>query len=138
MVSGDIEDLAELYRQFWDEKSEIENMQNIFKELEDNDHYIQLSALKEGNLVGSILGIVCESLYGKCEPFLVIEDFIVDKNYRHQGIGTALIEELEKRVKQKGCSYVILVTEKERKGAISFYESVGFKKGKHQGFKKKI
>ena len=62
----------------------------------------------------------------------------MDKNYRQQGIGTALLEELEKRAKQKGCSHVILVTEKERKGAIRFYESVGFKKGKHQGFKKKL
>ena len=52
MVSGDIEELAELYRQFWDEKSDIENMQDKFKGLKDNDHYIQLSALNEGNLVG--------------------------------------------------------------------------------------
>ena len=138
MTAEDIKELAELYKQFWNEESITEKMREKFTDLKTNDNYIYLSAFIQGNLVGSILGIVCESLYGECEPFLVIEDFIVDENYRQQGIGSALIEELEERAKKQGCTHIILVTEKERKGAIRFYETAGYKKGQHQGFKKSL
>ena len=134
----DIEELAELYKQFWDEESKVKKMRNKFAELKNNDHYIYLSAVKDEKLVGSMLGIICKSLYGECAPFLVIEDFIVDKDYRQQGVGSALMEEMEDYAAKRDCTHILLVTERERKGAIKFYESCGFQKGTHQGFKKKI
>jgi ribosomal protein S18 acetylase RimI-like enzyme len=34
--------------------------------------------------------------------------------------------------------YTKLVTEENRKDAISFYENIGFKAGEHKGYKKKL
>lgn len=134
----DIPQLAMLYSQFWNENSCIEKMQKQFKKLQQKDTHILLSAVDENQLIGSIMGIVCEELYGDCRPFLVIENMIVDKNSRKKGIGKALISELEKLAKERDCTQIILVTERDRLDACSFYESVGFHPTINKGYKKKI
>jgi GNAT superfamily N-acetyltransferase len=84
------------------------------------------------------MGIICYGLYGNCEQFLVVEDMIVDINYRRKGIGKRLFIELERLAKEKDCTQIILVTETYRKDACIFYESVGFDPIKNKGYKKKI
>jgi ribosomal protein S18 acetylase RimI-like enzyme len=49
----------------------------------------------------------------------------VKTTYRGAGIGRALMEELERRLRLKGClKYYLLVT-KDNQNAISFYENLG-------------
>lgn len=134
----DVPQLAMLYSQFWNENSCVEKMQKQFKKLQQKDTHILLSAVEENHLIGSIMGIVCEELYGECKPFLVIENMIVDKNIRKKGIGKALISELEKLAKERDCTQIILVTERDRLDACSFYESAGFHPTANKGYKKKI
>jgi len=80
---------------------------------------------------------VCDELYGDCLPFLVIENMIVDRGARRMGVGKALLNELEKRARERQCSQMILVTERNRTDACGFYESYGFSKD-HKGYKKKL
>ena len=134
----DIESLSKLYYQFWNEQSNVEKMVQKFNDLQNNGSYILLCAVESGQLIGSVMGVVCEELYGECEPFLVIENMVVDNTYRKKGIGKALFAELEKRAKAKGCTQIILVTETERKDACGFYESVGFHATTNKGYKKKL
>jgi len=134
----DMNSLAVLYSQFWGEKSDIAKMSEKFKQLQNDDAYILLCTEEQGKLTGSVMGIVCEELYGECEPFLVLENMVVDSNYRQRGIGRQLFAELEIRAKQKGCRQIILVTETNRKDARAFYESLGFHPADNKGYKKKI
>ena len=67
--------------------------------------------------MGSVMGIVCEELYGECQPFMVVEDVVVDRDHRRQGVGRALMMDLERRATERGCSYIIFVTEEDRTGA---------------------
>ena len=60
------------------------------------------------------MGIVCDELYGECNPFLVMEDLVVDKGYRKIGIGRALMIELEKFAKEWNCIQILFVTESDR------------------------
>lgn len=138
MKIEDIPELAALYKQFWNENSCIKKMQNQFKNLQRKNTHILLSAVEQNHLVGSVMGIICEELYGNCEPFLVIEDMIVDKNERKKGIGKALISELQRLAKERDCTQVILVTEANRLDACRFYESVGFHPSANRGYKKKL
>jgi ribosomal protein S18 acetylase RimI-like enzyme len=73
------------------------------------------------------MGVICEELYGDCKPFLVLENMIVDETYRNQGVGKALVSELEKIATKRNCTQVILVTESNRIDACKFYESAGYK-----------
>lgn len=138
MEEGDIPRLAVIYEQFWGETSDVEKMRRQFRKLENAETHIFLSAEEEGRLIGSVTGIVCGELYGQCAPFLVVENMIVDKDCRRQGAGSALLGELERRARSKGCSQMILVTESSRNDACGFYEAMGFPAGRNKGYKKKL
>ena len=138
LIQSDLGSLAELYEQFWGEKSSVEKMQRTYKRLKANTNYIFLVAEQKGHLSGALMGIICEELYGDCRPFLVIEDVIVDKAYRHTGIGTALMREIENRAVFHNCNYIIFVTESERTDAVQFYQSLGYSTDTYKGFKKRL
>lgn len=138
MVKEDIPGLALLYKQFWNEDSSIDLMETKFAQLQKNPNYLFLSAIEDNKLVGSVMGIICEELYGDCKPFLVIEDLIVDDNYRKKGIGKALMTEIERHAVAYNCYQILLITENSRIDTIAFYESIGFNPNTHKGFKKSL
>lgn len=57
----------------------------------------------------------------------LIEELVVDKEYRKQGIAGKLIEQLIDEVKFKQCAEVSVTTEFTNKAAISFYKKHGLK-----------
>jgi ribosomal protein S18 acetylase RimI-like enzyme len=134
----DLPQLAALYEQFWGEKSYPDAMEKQLETLKERGAHILLSAVEGDQLLGSVMGVVCGELYGDCSPFLVLENMIVDRECRRAGVGRALMAELEARARQRGCTQVILVTEKSRTDACGFYESVGFAPDKNTGYKKKL
>jgi ribosomal protein S18 acetylase RimI-like enzyme len=138
MVKEDIPELALLYKQFWNEDSTSRLMESKFVELGENPNYIFISALEGNHLIGSVSGIICEELYGECKPFLVIENLIVDHEYRRKGIGNALMTEIELRAIENDCYQIFLITHNDRLDAIAFYESLGFNPDTHKGFKKPL
>ncbi|GGL60708.1 GNAT family N-acetyltransferase [Sporolactobacillus putidus] len=137
MQLEDIPQLSVLYRQFWNEESDVVKMKKQFVKIREENTHILLSAIIENKLAGSVMGIVCEELYGDCKPFLVIENMIVDQTTRRAGVGRALLLELEKRAAERNCTQMILVTEEDRLDACSFYESYGFQRN-NRGYKKKL
>ena len=138
LTEADLPALAGLYKQFWDEESCLKRMQATFRRLKDDPDYIFLAARSDSGLLGSVMGIVCEELYGGCIPFMVVEDVIVDRDRRREGIGSALMCELEKYAVERNCGYILFVTESERIDAQRFYESLGYKPEAHKGFKKRL
>ena len=138
MVRDDIPQVAQLYHQFWNEESSrVEAMLHKYDTLQETGTHILLSAVENDRVIGTVMGVICHEIYGDCTAFLVLENLIVDKGYRNQGVGKALVSELESRVKGK-CAQVILVTEAERDEALAFYESIGYNPDTHRGFKKKL
>lgn len=133
----DLPQLAKLYQQFWNDESDVSKMEEQFDVIQmENNHIILVSEI--GNqVVGSVMGVVCRELYGDCRPFLVVENMIVDKEYRKQSIGSKLLAQLEILAKERDCTQMILVTEKDRLDACSFYEKCGFSKNT-TGYKKKL
>ena len=69
MQFSDIPELARLYYQFWREASDVEAMKRQFRRLEKTDTHILLCAEDDSRLIGSVMGIICEELYGDCHPF---------------------------------------------------------------------
>jgi ribosomal protein S18 acetylase RimI-like enzyme len=138
LTEYDLAPLAELFRQFWGEKSSPEKMRSTFSRLATNPAYILLAAKQNDLLVGFAMGIICEELYGNCKPFMVIEDVIVDKNQRGNGVGSALMRELEKCAIDHDCFQIIFVTEANRTEALGFYRSLGYEFEPYKGFKKRL
>ncbi len=138
MIAGDVESLSLLYKEFWGEDSDPYRMTGKFISLKENPAYILLSAVEGKRIVGSIMGIVCEELYGECEPFLVMEDFVVSADYRRRGVGKRLLESMEEAARSRGCRQIQFITETGRDGSVAFYASQGYDPNKQTGFKKKL
>lgn len=68
MQFSDIPELARLYYQFWRETSDVEAMKRQFRRLEKTDTHILLCEEDDSRLIGSVMGIICEELYGDCHP----------------------------------------------------------------------
>lgn len=100
MIKEDIPQLEILYRLYWNEKSDIEKMKEKFDEINKREDYIILSAEENNKLTGSVMGIVCQELYGPCKPFLVVENLVVAKDAQRKGVGKALMAEIEKFAKK--------------------------------------
>jgi Sortase and related acyltransferases len=137
MIPEDIPRLAEIYRQFWNTPSNIAKMETTFRALQERDTHLFLSAVENDELVGTVMGIVCDELYGECRPFLLIENLIVDQKHRRKGVARRLLTELENRARDCGCWQMILVTEADREDACAFYNANGFQLN-NAGFKKKL
>ncbi len=138
LTDDDLTPLAEMFQQFWGEKSSLERMRKTFSRLAANPAYILLAAKQNDRLAGFAMGIICEELYGNCKPFMVIEDLIVDSAQRRGGIGSALMRELEKCARNHDCCQIIFVTEADRTQAYRFYRSLGYESEPYKGFKKQI
>lgn len=57
----------------------IETMKKQFNRLHKNNSHIFISVLENKQLIGSVMGVIFEELYGDCKLFLVLENMIVDK-----------------------------------------------------------
>ncbi len=115
--------LMELYKALVPHDLSLEKAERTYDEMRANSEYLLLAAKKDGELLGSMLGICCQSL---TMPFLVVEDVIVKDGVREKGIGRKLMEALDEFAKSRNCAYAILVSSAFRTGAHQFYEKVGY------------
>lgn len=138
LTERDLAPLAELFKQFWGENSSLERMRHTFSKITSNPAYVLLAAKQENQLIGFVMGIICEELYGDCKPFMVIEDLVVDQNQRRSGAGSSLMQEIEQHAVANGCCQILLVTEGDRLESNQFYQSLGYNFEPYKGYKKKI
>ena len=134
----DFRPLSELYQQLIPNEVSLSKMKEVFDRNRDNPNNIVLAAKIDGKLVGSLLAIICEMLFGQCKSFMVVEDVIVDESVRGKGIGKALMKYIEQQAKLKSCSYIMLVTDFDRVGSQNFYKSLGYKTDEYCAFKKHL
>jgi ribosomal protein S18 acetylase RimI-like enzyme len=134
----DLAALAELYQQLQPNEPSVAKMRETLLAVEQDPNHIIIGARIDGKLVGSALGIVCQMLFGQCKSFMIIEDVVVDSEHRRDGVGTALMLEMEKLAVQQNCGYIMLITDEDRTGAQNFYKSLGYKSDSYRAFKKKL
>lgn len=114
-------------------------MRSALRNATSNQNHLVLGVKdSDGKLIGSGVGIICETLVGKCKPFVVIEDVVVDQTVRRTGVGRALMSALERAASERGCSYILLMTDADRLDATSFYSALGYDNQAYVGFKKTL
>ncbi|NMM63012.1 GNAT family N-acetyltransferase [Clostridium sp. P21] len=133
----DLNDLNNLYEQLLNKKADSKKLKNKFEFIDSNKNYILVGAKDDdNNLVGSLLGIICQDIAGDCKPFMVVDNVIVKSNCRRMGIGKALMSFIEDIARKEDCYFTMLVSAFCRKGAHKFYESIGYNNDVVKGFKK--
>lgn len=132
----DLPELIRLNKELIDEECNLEKMRALFHVIQQESNYYLLGAYVEGHLVGSLTGIVCHDLFGRCIPYMLVENVIVSDGNRQGGVGSKLMGEIERIAKERGCRYVMLISSAERKAAHVFYHARGYKSEDYRGFKK--
>lgn len=94
--------------------------QEILKKLK-RDPDLFLVAEEDGRIVGSVFG-------GYDGRRGMMYHLAVTAEYRHRGIGQALMDELEERLREKGCIRYYLLVTTDNLEAIRFYESRGWER----------
>jgi ribosomal protein S18 acetylase RimI-like enzyme len=84
-----------------------------------------LLAFVDGRAVGTAVCVWSFSTFAG-KPSINIHDFAVLPEHRGQGIGRALLYEVERRARERGCCKVTLEVHDTNEGAKRLYESFGF------------
>jgi predicted N-acetyltransferase YhbS len=136
LTAADLPELAVLYQELMSEPTNDAAMAATFEWMAANSDYLTLVAKLDGAVVGSLMGIVCRELVGRCRPFVVIENVIVAPDRRRMGVGRALMTEIEHLARERDCSMIEFCSGSHRKEAHRFYESLGYGLDVVQGFRK--
>lgn len=92
--------------------------EEIQKKLQ-RDPDLFLVAEADGRIIGSVMG-------GFDGRRGMVYHLAVEQSYRKQGLGKALMDELENRLRAKGCIKCYLLVAKDNANAIRFYEVSGW------------
>ncbi len=125
------EDIAELARLYveafnsppWNDKWTEETASNRLMQMLNCDGFFGLAYCEKDTIQGLILG---NHEYFYDGMHFYIKEFCVDIKLRHSGIGSALLEEFNQRLKAKGIDEIILFTSKTD-GTEGFYHKRGLK-----------
>lgn len=136
-----IQDYAPLYfPQLYRLLSDVYNSDITEAELETNycgeDRQIIL-AIQDSNTVGcAFLNYINDYIRKRKTVFVTY--VAVDTEFRHQGIGTKLFDEIEKRARNKACDAIELTSADFRTDAHAFYYSINFTRKKTTVFIKEM
>jgi ribosomal protein S18 acetylase RimI-like enzyme len=135
----DLHGLKDVYEDgFEGSKTDMGMMLKTFDLIRNNSAYQILCAKIDDKVVGSVMGVVCKELFGKCLPFMVVENVVVSGEFKRQGIAKQLMMRLEEIAKEHKCSTILFVSSEHRTGAHKLYESLGFGVDKVNGYRKRL
>lgn len=139
LTLNDLNGLKLLYESgFEGSATDSNRMVEVFNQIKDNPNYIILCAKVAHQVVGSVMGVVCNELFGNCLPFMVVENVVVLNDYRRLGIAKQLMQSLEEQAMIKKCTTILFVSSEHRKGAHKLYESLGYGADKVNGYRKRL
>lgn len=129
--------LAVLYEQLAKRPTILDKLDTELEQVLAKPEYrLTVARDADGKAVGTAMGVICHDLVGECQPFMVIENVVVDEALRGGGIGRKLMEDMERHARENDCCYVMFVSGATREDAHRFYEALGYELGRVRGFKK--
>lgn len=109
-----------------DMQKSYEDYLNLVNESDDDTWKIYLATTPENKPVGFIIGSIERDEYLVKGNIGKFEDWFVGPEYRGNGIGVALYNQLEKWFKRKGCQQVMSDTWQGNELSIKAHKKLGF------------
>lgn len=104
----------------WTEEMMEEIQQRFLFEIDNGG--LAVGAFEEDKLIGC--GVLAHQFRGRDLNRLQVDLLYVTRNYRRQGIGTRIINQLSEEAKRRGAKY-LYISSTEIRSAVSFYKSKG-------------
>ena len=102
-----------------------ETRERIVPGLREHPTTLVLLAVLDGRIVGIAVCFFGFSTF-RARPLLNVHDLAVLPEHRGRGIGRLLLDEVEKRARQRGCCKLTLEVRTDNGRALGLYERVGF------------
>lgn len=128
---------AKLCDELFGSATNVVELEKAIKKIMNNPDYTLVGARNEkGELLGTVMGIMCLDTVGQCRPFVVLENLIVSEKSRRLGLGKMLVNYIEEWARGQNAYFVMFMSLSKRKEAHLFYESIGYSSTISTGFKK--
>ena len=98
----------------------------VFAQFAHYPDYRLFVALRDDRVVGTYALLVMHNLAHRGAPSAIAEDVVVDRACQGQGIGRQMMAHALQLAKEAGCYKLALSSNRKRKDAHAFYESLGF------------
>ncbi len=88
----------------------------------------------EGIICGTVTLTLClDAMFGN-QPYGVLENLVIDDEWRGKEIGSQLFEYIEELCRARDCSKIMLLSSNSRESAHHFFERQGFMSMNKRGF----
>lgn len=131
---NDIEQSYKLLNELYDNEIVYDIFANKYNNSLNDDNFYGIVAEENGIILGVLISRIVNRLV-KSKMLLFIDDLIVNKNYRNNGIGNLLLQNAINYAKEQNCETVELKSYINNEKSHKLYEKFGFKK-QHYAFKK--
>ena len=105
-----------------------EDAENLFDRINSYPNYKLYVAVQDSRIVGTFALLIMDNIGHLGKPSGIVEDVAVDPDFQGQGIGKIMMEFALNICRINGCYKLVLSSNKKRKTAHEFYESLGFNK----------
>ncbi|MBE8989481.1 GNAT family N-acetyltransferase [Nostoc sp. LEGE 12450] len=120
----DVERIASLCKQLEYPVTNQQIEQRLTKIKNNDACIVYVATLEDEYVIGWAHAHICDSIVISTPA--IILGLVVDKDYRHSGIGRFLMQQIEQWASLAGCDSVLLRSNIKRKEAHLFYEKIGY------------
>jgi GNAT superfamily N-acetyltransferase len=134
-TGDDASDIATLYHELI-ERPDIDVLPERLTQIASDPNTALFVCEGDSRLLATALVSLCADVMYGFQPYAVIENFVVDSDFRRKGVGTALITHIENFCLDADCSKIMILSAMNRVSAHSFFEDAGFAGTSKRGFVK--
>lgn len=136
LESNDMDQAYKLLNELYDNQIEYDIFENKYNNSLSDNNFYGIVAEENGIILGVLISRVVNRLV-KSKDILFIDDIIVNKDCRSNGIGSLLLRNAINFAKEQNCETIELKSYISNEKSHKLYEKIGFKK-LHYAFKKII
>jgi GNAT superfamily N-acetyltransferase len=101
---------------------------SVFARMRSYPDYAVYVAILNGSIVGTFALLIMDNLAHMGARSGVVEDVVVQRDWRGKGVGRQMIRFAMDRCREKGCYKLALSSNLKREAAHRFYDGLGFQR----------
>jgi GNAT superfamily N-acetyltransferase len=106
----------------------VEAAERIFDKMQSYPNYNLYVAVRNNSIIGSFALLIIDNLAHMGASSGIVEDVMVSPSHQGQGVGREMMKYAQDISREAGCYKLVVSSNKKRKEAHRFFETMGFKK----------
>jgi GNAT superfamily N-acetyltransferase len=111
-----------------DKPSDLAAAENLFARIQHYPNYTIYIAFAGKVIIGAFSLLIMDNLAHGGAPSGIVEDVVVHRNWRGQGVGRQMMQFAMEQCRQAHCYKLTLSSNLQRTAAHRFYEALGFQR----------